>query len=133
MRLVMQVTLAVVALGLATPGGAAEPSRPTAGSSQVSELMTRSQRYPGFNKLGRGAGNVFTGWLEIPLAIQERYTNQDPVTTFVTGTSVGLVKGVTRTLVGVYEVATFFIPYPQQYAPILPPLEYFSRPPPKWR
>lgn len=95
--------------------------------------LSRYHLYPAFGKLGRGAGNVLTGWLEIPLAVQTRYVNQDPITTFVTGAVVGLAKGVTRTLVGTYEVATFLLPYPDDFAPILPPLEYFSQAPPRWR
>ena len=89
--------------------------------------MDKSEHFPGFDKLGRGAGNVLTGWLEIPLAVRRRYVSRDPVTTCVTGTAVGLAKGVTRTLVGAYEVVTFWLPYPEDFGPILPPLEYFSQ------
>lgn len=110
------------------PAWAARSASTAAGQSRARAVMDRSERYPGFDKLGRGAGNVLTGWLEIPLAVQRRYVSREPVTTFVTGTAVGLAKGVTRTAVGVYETVTFFLPYPNNFGPLLPPLDYFNSP-----
>jgi len=36
------------------------------------------------------------------------------------------VKGAVRTAVGAYETVTFFLPYPEEFAPILPTLEYYQ-------
>lgn len=111
---------------LATPASAAVEVQP-AQSDRVDAWLTKYHVHPAFDKLGRGLGNTFGGWLEVPLQIQRRYTPRDPVTTFFTGGLVGLAKGVVRTTVGLYEAVTFFIPYPEQYAPILPPLEYYTQ------
>lgn len=130
MRRLTRAVIFVLAAMCTVPAWAARSASTAAGQSRVSAVMDKSERYPGFDKLGRGAGNVLTGWLEIPLAIRQRYVSRDPVGTFATGTAVGLVKGVTRTLVGAYETVTFFLPYPNNFGPILPPLEYFSQAPP---
>lgn len=64
-------------------------------------------------KLGRGLGNVVTGWLEIPKNIVN--TTRD--SNVGIGVSLGFVKGIGhtlgRTLVGAGELATFFIPTPE--------------------
>lgn len=129
MRRLTRAVIFVLAAMCAVPAWAARSASTAAGQSRVSAVMDTSERYPGFDKLGRGAGNVLTGWLEIPLAVRQRYVSRDPVGTFATGTAVGLAKGVTRTLVGAYETVTFFLPYPNNFGPILPPLDYFNHTP----
>ena len=125
MKRMRDATALVLALLVAGSAWAAH-SRPSASpDAEAYGWISRAHLYPAFGKLGRGAGNTLTGWLEVPLAVKERYVSRDPVTTFVTGTAIGLAKGVTRTLVGVYEVVTFLIPYPDKFTPILPPLDYW--------
>lgn len=96
-------------------------------TDQVDELLLRYNLHPAFEKLGRGAGNFLTGWMEVPLNIGYRYTPRDAATSMFTGAALGIMKGFVRTGVGLYEMVTFFLPYPEQYAPILPTLEYFKR------
>ncbi len=79
-----------------------------------------------FEKLGRGVSNFLGGWLEIPLGIHKRYATSDTAGSLFTGTAVGAFKGLVRTGVGAYETVTFFLPYPEDFAPILPTLEYFQ-------
>ena len=79
--------------------------------------------------VGRGASNLFGGWLEVPLNIHRRRSRTDSAASYFTGAAIGAFRGLARTGVGVYEVVTFFIPIPQQYAPILPTLEYFQKNP----
>ena len=93
---------------------------------RINELLVRFDVHPAAGKLGRGLGNVFTGWLELPLNIQRYMGPHDQATGLFTGIVVGLVRAVGRTGAGVYETATFFLPYPEHYEPILPPLEYFT-------
>ena len=73
------------------------------------------------NKAVRGLANVTTGWLEFPMQIYTTY-KEDGTTK---GILVGPIKGVgmtlVRTLAGVGEVATFFIPYPGFYDPYFDP------------
>ena len=96
---------------------------------QVDQVMGRYNLHPAFAKLGRGASNAFGGFLEIPVNIQERRSTQDTAGSWFTGLAYGVFKGFVRTGVGIYEVATFFLPYPEDFAPILPTLEYFQKDP----
>jgi len=89
--------------------------------------MGRHNLHPAFEKLGRGLSNALGGWLEIPLTIHRRYATSDTGASFFTGAAHGLFRGLVRTGVGIYETATFFLPYPEHFAPILPTLEYFQR------
>jgi putative exosortase-associated protein (TIGR04073 family) len=121
---------AIIAVGLLTLGvlpGWANNTLPPSGWEKVDEFMGRQNFYPAFDKLGRGVSNTLGGWLEIPLNIQQRYRRDDMLASAVAGAMVGLVKGLVRTGVGVYEAATFFLPLPENFAPILPTLPYFDR------
>lgn len=120
------IVTACLILGLGSPLGFAQSSRSgPEGSDRVDELMTSYNLHPALQKLGRGVSNFLGGWLEFPLNLQQRYTEADTAGSLFTGAAYGVVKGVVRTGVGLYEVVTFFLPYPEQYAPILPTLEYF--------
>ncbi|MBL7158514.1 MAG: exosortase system-associated protein, TIGR04073 family [Candidatus Omnitrophica bacterium] len=76
-------------------------------------------------KLGRGICNIATSPLE--------FFNQVKITNQSSGgcaaATVGLLKGVFwiagRALVGVFETATFILPWPDDYGPILRDPEYF--------
>ena len=76
-------------------------------------------------KLGRGMANVITSPIEIPNQVQ-RAANLDGAWA---GFTIGPVKGVfmtaVRAVVGVYEIATFFVPVPRNYGPILKDPEFF--------
>jgi putative exosortase-associated protein (TIGR04073 family) len=93
----------------------------------VDEVMGRYNMHPAFVKLGRGISNVLGGWLEVPLNIGQRMSQSDTVGSFFTGAAYGLVKGTVRTGVGLYETLTFFLPYPEDFQPILPTLEYYNK------
>ncbi|MFH0840264.1 MAG: exosortase system-associated protein, TIGR04073 family [Candidatus Omnitrophota bacterium] len=77
-------------------------------------------------KLGRGLANVATGAIEIPKAIQDTFYDEGPVAAGSWGLIDGIYKFFARTLVGVYEVVTFPIPFPADYAPIVEPEFLFS-------
>jgi len=98
---------------------------------RVDEVMGRYNLHPAFAKLGRGVANAVGGWLELPLNLQQRYTEQDTAGSLFTGAAYGLFKGLVRTGVGLYETVTFFLPYPEDFAPILPTLEYFRQTSPR--
>ena len=89
--------------------------------------MTRYNLHPAFEKLGRGASNLLGGWLEIPLGVHQKYSRADTAGSVLTGTAIGCFKAVVRTGVGFYEIVTFFLPLPEDYAPILPTLPYFQK------
>lgn len=74
-----------------------------------------------FTKLGRGVANTLTGWVELPKNIYETSLEDNALA----GVTLGLAKGAGMTLVrtgaGIYEVATFPFPLPENYKPILEP------------
>ena len=74
-----------------------------------------------FTKLGRGVANALTGWVEVPKNIYRVSVDENAFA----GVTLGLAKGagmtIVRTGAGIYEVATFPFPLPQDYKPILEP------------
>ena len=106
---------------------AEEPAVTTSSGDRVDEMLGRYNLYPAFEKLGRGASNLFGGWLEIPYNVQTRHSPSDTAGSLFTGLTHGLLKACVRTGVGAYEVVTFFLPYPENFAPILPTLPYYQK------
>ncbi len=74
-----------------------------------------------FTKLGRGLANTLTGWVEIPKNIYATSTEEN----VFSGVTLGLAKGagmtIVRTGAGIYEIATFPFPLPENYKAILEP------------
>lgn len=110
----------VMGLGAASAWSAPMPD-------PVDEALTRYNAHPALHKLGRGAANFTMGWLEIPLGIHQHKSPHDTGGSFFTGLAYGIVKGAARTGVGLFEVVTFWFPYPDDFAPVLPTLEYFRK------
>ena len=79
-----------------------------------------------FRKLGRGISNIGTSIFEIPKSIQESFYSDGPVAATTYGMIDGIFKFFVRTVVGAYEVITFPIPLPSEYAPIVEPEFLFS-------
>ena len=76
------------------------------------------------DKLGRGLANTLTGIFEIPKNMGEESHEHGYFAGFTTGILKGITAFLVREVVGVYEVATFPIPLPAGYKPILPAPEY---------
>ena len=74
-----------------------------------------------FTKLGRGVANTLTGWVELPKNIYNTSVEDNAFA----GMTLGLAKGAGMTLVrtgaGIFEIATFPFPLPEDYKPILEP------------
>lgn len=70
-------------------------------------------------KFGRGITNTATGWVEIPKEIARYVTKTSDIAGFIVAPFKGAAKAIGRTIVGVYEVATFLIPLPRRYEPVL--------------
>lgn len=81
-----------------------------------------------FHKFGRGVTNTATGWYELPASIGHAKREGTVVLWLVTGTVEGLVKGMTRTLVGIWDMVTFPIP-PYDSALLDPPTLITEKPP----
>lgn len=128
MRLTVPLWLlgAAVAFGMACSSAWAQEAAPAAaGPDRIEQEFLRYNVHPALDKLGRGVVNTLAGWLEVPATIHRRYTPQDTGGSLFGGLAHGLARGVLRTGVGLYETVTFFLPYPERFAPILPPLDYF--------
>lgn len=76
-------------------------------------------------KLSRGISNVITCPFEILEQASRANNNDGPWA----GCTYGILKGIgmmgVRAVVGVYEIATFPIPFPKGYQPILRDPEFF--------
>jgi putative exosortase-associated protein (TIGR04073 family) len=72
-------------------------------------------------KLGRGLANTLTGLLEVPLQTIRTCEADGAPKGLTIGLARGVVLGIYRTLVGIYEVVTFPIPAPADYRPITEP------------
>ena len=72
-------------------------------------------------KLGRGLGNLAFGWLDIPKGIEDAGDEHNFISAITWGPLMGVSNAVGRTLAGAYEVATFPVPYPNNFKPLVEP------------
>ncbi len=79
-----------------------------------------------FDKLIRGAVNVFTGWVELPKRVIMTSQEEGPASGLTVGLFKGIYYGFVRTAAGLYEGVTFPFPAPSGYAPVMDPAYVFS-------
>ncbi|HKZ16080.1 MAG TPA: exosortase system-associated protein, TIGR04073 family [Geobacteraceae bacterium] len=72
-------------------------------------------------KAGRGLANTATGWLEFPKQIYVTAKEGGAAKAIFIGPFKGIGMTIARTLAGVGELATFFVPYPGFYDPYIEP------------
>jgi putative exosortase-associated protein (TIGR04073 family) len=72
-------------------------------------------------KTGRGIANVATGWLEFPKQIYLTVNEDGTTKGILLGPLKGIGMAVARTVAGAVEIATFFVPCPGFYDPLLEP------------
>ena len=77
-------------------------------------------------KGSRGIANLLTSVFEIPTSIQEKLYDEGPLAALTYGVFDGIYKCGIRTIVGAYELVTFPLPIPADYAPIVEPEFIFS-------
>ena len=70
------------------------------------------------DKLGRGAANILTGWVEIPYQVVTQ-SSDDPYRGMTYGFIDGISRGVQRTLYGAWDFVTF--PFPPYDKPVMDP------------
>lgn len=77
-------------------------------------------RYKFRQKIRRGITNLAAGWMEIPLKTVGEITfgSRSPLENMMVGLMVGTTRGLERTLFGIWETSTFYLP---PYDPILIP------------
>lgn len=92
----------------------------TVGAQTPTTNGEQSPVYLSRDKLRRGLTNSTTGWLEIPYKTftQTLFGDRTPFEDLFIGLTVGTVKAVERTAVGLFETATFPIP---GYEPLIEP------------
>jgi putative exosortase-associated protein (TIGR04073 family) len=73
------------------------------------------------NKAARGLANTTTGWMEFPKQIYVTAKEDGAAMAIFIGPLKGIGMTVARTLAGVGELATFFVPYPGFYDPWIEP------------
>jgi putative exosortase-associated protein (TIGR04073 family) len=90
-------------------------------SCQKKPAKSVTDKDPGdaLRKLGRGASNCATFPLEIFNQISKTNNSDGPMAALSYGLAKGVIMTGYRAVVGVYEVLTFPIPFPQYYKPIL--------------
>jgi len=76
-------------------------------------------------KLGRGCANMLTFPLEVPEQISRVNNSDGPFAASTVGVLKGLGCAIGRACVGVFEAATFMMPFPKDYKPVLKDPEYF--------
>ena len=76
-------------------------------------------------KLGRGISNVITSPLEIPNRMGKTYSSSGFYESCTYGVIQGFVMTGFRFGVGLIELATFLIPLPERYEPMLSDPEFF--------
>jgi putative exosortase-associated protein (TIGR04073 family) len=76
-------------------------------------------------KLSRGFCNLVTFILEVPAEMGKVNEESGPLKAGSFGLFAGIGKACIRMLAGAYEVATFPIPFPPGYKPVLSNPEYF--------
>jgi len=77
-------------------------------------------------KLARGITNTATGWVEIPKEVGRNVEKSGDIAGLIVGPFKGIAKAIGRTVAGVYEVVTFFIPLPRRYEPVIEPAYVFE-------
>lgn len=61
-------------------------------------------------KLGRGLINIVTGWVEIPIQISERESDESVPIKVFHGAVFGVVRATQRMAYGIWDTATFLFP-----------------------
>ena len=79
-----------------------------------------------FTKLGRGAVNTVTGWVEVPKRIHETAQRSGPWVGITWGLLRGLGYGFIRTAGGLYEAVTCPFPAPPGYRSVIQPEYVFT-------
>lgn len=72
-------------------------------------------------KLTRGVFNILTGWGEIPRQMIVSGKDRGWWAVIPVGIPAGVIMGVGRTGVGIFDAALFFAPIDDSYDPILEP------------
>jgi len=80
------------------------------------------------DKLIRGVGNVFSGWLEVPKNIDKEWkASKNAGIGIFAGIIKGLCLGLGRTASGIWDAVTFPVSIPKDYEPFFKPDYVFDK------
>lgn len=99
----------------------AVPTRSFCSSLEIEDSSPQETVAGIANKAARGVTNVATGWLELPKQIVLTYKEDGAAKGIFIGPLMGVGMMLVRTVSGVIETATFFVPYPGFYDPLMEP------------
>ena len=72
-------------------------------------------------KFGRGISNLTWGWTDLPMTIHHENVMWGPAAAYTHGIVKGSWRVISRTAIGIWEVASFPIPWPDGYWEIYKP------------
>jgi len=84
-------------------------------------VPTTAEAQSAREKFNRGFSNLALAFLEIPGTIKEEAAASNPVQAMTAGLVKGAYRTVRRGAVGAFEVLTFPVEMPDDYAPIVEP------------
>jgi putative exosortase-associated protein (TIGR04073 family) len=94
-------------------------AQPPAGQEPVTESNA-------YEKLQRGFLNLADAVVEVPGTMMRKSKKEGVVMGVTAGLFEGVLNTVKRALAGAWEVASFPIPLPEHYAPMLPDPEFLN-------
>lgn len=118
----MKKVIAIMMVFALACSGAAYAATSTATTSTTSSAT----EYTAFDKLGRGLANLADAVVEIPGTMIRETNENGAASGWTNGVFNGIINTVKRAAVGVYEVASFPIPAPAGYEPILDDPKYLA-------
>lgn len=93
----------------------------------ISALNNPVYAYDALDKLARGVINLLVSPLEFLQGIGDAYSEHDIAVAFPAGLFWGTVNTVKRAAVGAFEIATFPLPIPAGYVPIIEEPAFLGR------
>ncbi|PIQ82222.1 MAG: hypothetical protein COV76_04900 [Candidatus Omnitrophica bacterium CG11_big_fil_rev_8_21_14_0_20_64_10] len=108
-------------LGLLIALLAVVPLQDMAWAARSKDQPEGLERHSPAGKLFRGMANAATGWMEIPKQISLKWQQAGPMEGVTAGLFRGVGYAVARSTVGGYEIATFPVPVPDGYRPVMEP------------
>jgi putative exosortase-associated protein (TIGR04073 family) len=104
---------------------------PAAPSPQFA-INVEEQEWGPADKLMRGVGNLFLGFIELPRNIFNTTQEENILAGLTLGTFKGIGYTAVRMGAGAYDTLTFFVPLPEGYRPLIEPEYPWQEPGPEF-
>lgn len=112
MKKALFVFFALISVLILNVGVFAQETKTAGTSANCAAVDTDDMRYgkSPFNKLGRGAINTATCWLEVPAEVCRVTAEKNALVGYTLGLTEGFFTTLLRGFTGIFDVATFIIP-----------------------